>query len=86
MSRPQVPEICAGLSVERRWSFAELDFTGRSSGSHELEQNWRPQRPTPSRRRASSRTPMCHMCTRVANRRSSCRTSWRKSTRSSAVK
>ena len=86
MSRPQEPEICAGFSVESLWSFATLDLTGRSSGSQLALQYWRAQRPTPSNRFASSRTPMCHIWTRVPNSPSSWRTSWRKSTRFSAVK
>ena len=85
MSRPQAPEICCGLS-ESFWSFATPRFTGRKSGSHEAEQYSRPQRPTPERRFASSRTPICFNSIRVRNMAARSRTRPRKSTRRSAVK
>ena len=58
MSRPQQPEICAGFS-DRRWSLASWRLTGFSSGSQVEQHSSRPQRPTPPRRAASSRTPIC---------------------------
>ena len=62
--RPQGPEICAGLS-ERCCALATERFTGRSSGSQLALQYSRPQRPTPERRRASSRAPIWRSSIRV---------------------
>ena len=83
--RPHWPEIFDGLS-DRFCRFAMAIEIGLKSFSQVEQQRVRPQMPMPPIRPASSRAPTCCMWTRAPNRCEVSRTSWRKSTRCSAVK
>ena len=85
MSRPQVPEILAGLR-ERPCSFAILIDTGANSPRNWVQHSSLPHTPRPPCILASSRTPICRSSMRVLNRDARSLTSSRKSTLPSAVK
>ena len=85
MSRPHAPEILDELRG-RSCSFAMRIETGSKRLPKRVQHSSWPQWPKPPTMAASSRTPIWRMSTRSCSSRERSRTSWRKSTRSSAEK